>query len=132
MTEEDRKAFGRRLRLLLEQKGMSQSDLARLIWGTTTTRQGHTVAKNRDRIAVWIKGTAFPTQGNLKKVAAAIGVEIADLAPEYLSDAIGKQSHPLYSVTKSQGDGDKVFLRVNKLVPETIAAQIIALLAGAP
>jgi transcriptional regulator with XRE-family HTH domain len=112
VSDEVKKAFGRRLKQLLDQKGMTGSDLARLVWGSTTTKKGYTVAKNRDRISVYIRGKAFPSPLILKKIAAKLGVEIADLAPEYVGDAMSNQANPAYSITKVQGEGDKVFLRV--------------------
>jgi transcriptional regulator with XRE-family HTH domain len=121
--------FGRRLQQLLDQKGMNYSDLARLVWGKTVTKSGYEVAKNRDRISVYISGKAFPDPRNLKKIADTLGVEIADIAPEMVGDAMIEQQNPTYSITKVQGESDKVFLRVNKLVPEQVAAKIMFLLA---
>jgi transcriptional regulator with XRE-family HTH domain len=122
--------FGRRLQQLLDQKGMNYSDLARKVWGKTTTRSGYEVAKNRDRISVYIAGKAFPDPRNLKKIADQLGVSVADLAPEQVGDRMIEQPNPTYSITKVQGgDTDKVFLRVNKVVPEAVAAKIMFLLA---
>jgi transcriptional regulator with XRE-family HTH domain len=121
--------FGRRLQQLLDQKGMNYSDLARLVWGKTVTKSGYEVAKNRDRISVYISGKAFPDPRNLKKIADMLGVEIAELAPEMVGDAMIEQQNPTYSITKVQGESDKVFLRVNKLVPEQVAAKVMFLLA---
>ena len=121
--------FGRRLQQLLDQKGMNYSDLARLVWGKTTTKSGYEVAKNRDRISVYISGKAFPDPRNLKKIAEQLGVEIAELAPDHVGDAMIEQQNPTYSITKVQGENEKVFLRVNKMVPEQVAAKIMFLLA---
>jgi transcriptional regulator with XRE-family HTH domain len=120
--------FGRRLRQLLDQKGMNYSDLARAVWGKTTVKGGYEVAKNRDRISVYVAGKAFPDPRNLKKIADTLGVSIADLAPERVGDAMLEQQNPTYSFTKVQDGSDMVFLRVNKLVPEAKAVKIIALL----
>ena len=125
--EVQRRAFGRRLRDLLLQKGMSQSDLARLIWGTTITPQGHTVAKNRDRIAVYIAAKAWPSPVNMKKIADALGVEVADLAPGFGVEA----GPPEWAFIKMEGQ-DKVLLRINKLVAEQTALEIVRLIGGAP
>jgi len=128
-VEIGQQAFGRKLQQILDQKGMNYSDLARLVWGKTTTRSGYEVAKNRDRISVYIAGKAAPDARNLKKIADVLGVEVSELAPERFGDAMIEQQHPAYSLTKVQGESDKVFLRVNKLVPETVAAKIMFLLA---
>jgi transcriptional regulator with XRE-family HTH domain len=128
-VEIGRQDFGRRLQQILDQKGMNYSDLARAVWGKTTTKSGYEVAKNRDRISVYVSGKAFPDPRNLKKIADTLGVEIADIAPEHVGDAMIDQQNPTYSITKVQGESDKVFLRVNKLVPEQVAAKIMFLLA---
>src|ERR1700733_6919190 len=127
-VEIGQQAFGRRLQQLLDQKGWNYSDLARAVWGKTTTASGYEVAKNRDRISVYISGKAFPDPRNLKRIADTLGVEIADLAPEHIGDRMIEQQNPAYSITKVQGESDKVFLRVNKLVPEQVASQILVLL----
>jgi transcriptional regulator with XRE-family HTH domain len=127
-VEIGQQSFGRRLQRLLDQKGWNYSDLAREVWGKTTTKNGYEVAKNRDRISVYIAGKAFTDPRNLKRIADKLGVEIADLAPEHVGDAMIEQPLPAYSITKVQGEGDKVFLRVNKLVPEHVAAKIMVLL----
>jgi transcriptional regulator with XRE-family HTH domain len=128
-VEIGQQAFGQRLQQLLDKKGMNYSDLAREVWGSTETKTGYKVAKNRDRISVYIAGKAFPDPRNLKKIADKLGVEVSELAPEHFGDAMIEQSNPAYSITKVQGEGDKVFLRVNKVVPEQVAAKIMFLLA---
>ena len=128
-VEIGQQAFGRRLQQLLDQKGWNYSDLARAVWGKTTTKGGYEVAKNRDRISVYVAGKAVPDPRNLKKIADVLGVEVAEIAPERFGDAMIEQPNPSYSITKVQGESDKVFLRVNKLVPETVAAKIMFLLA---
>ena len=128
-VEIGQQAFGQRLRQLLDQKGWNYSDFARAVWGKTTTKSGYEVAKNRDRISVYVAGKAFPDPRNLKKMADALGIEIAELAPEHFGNAMIEQANPAYSITKVQGEDNKVFLRVNKIVPETVAAKIMFLLA---
>jgi transcriptional regulator with XRE-family HTH domain len=128
-VEIGQQAFGRRLQQLLDQKGWNYSDLARAVWGKTKTKGGYEVAKNRDRISVYVAGKAVPDPRNLKKIADVLGVEVAEIAPERFGDAMIEQPNPSYSITKVQGESDKVFLRVNKLVPETVAAKIMFLLA---
>lgn len=123
-------SFGKRLQQLLEQKGMNYSDLARLVWGKVTTKDGYEVAKNRDRISVYVAGKAFPDARNLKKIADHLGVEVADLAPDRASDAMLEHRNPAYSVTKAGENNGKVLLRVNKLVSEKVALEIIRLITS--
>jgi transcriptional regulator with XRE-family HTH domain len=128
-VEIGQQAFGQRLRQLLDEKGWNYSDYSRRVWGETTTKSGYKVAKNRDRISVYIAGKAFPDPRNLKKMADVLGISVAELAPEHFGNAMIEQPNPAYSITKVQGEGDKVFLRVNKIVPEPVAAKIMFLLA---
>ena len=128
MSEVDEKrAFGRRLRDLLVQKGMIQSDLARLLWGKTTTKAGYTVAKNRSQIAHYIAGKFWPSPLNMKRIADELGVDVADLAPGFGA----KAEIPEWSFIKIEGQ-DKVLLRINKLICERAAVEIIRLIGGAP
>lgn len=118
-------SFGRRLQQLLDQKGWNYSDLARKVWGRTTTKSGYEVAKNRDRISVYVSGKAIPDARNLKKIADVLGVEVADLAPERVGDAFDRQN-PDVSLTSVAGG--KAFLRINKIVPMSLAVKIVAMI----
>lgn len=120
--------FARRLHQLMLEKGMSQSDLAREIWGTTTNAQGRNVARNRDRISVYLKGDTIPETKNLGLLAKALGVEPHELAPDIMASAVDREN-PEIAMTAIAGHADKVHLRVNKLVPLPIAAKIIDMLS---
>lgn len=120
--------FARRLHKLMLDRGMSQSDLARKVWGKTTDGRGYDVAKNRDRISVYLRGQSYPDPVNLSKMADALGVPVEELAPDAVASAVEREN-PEVQMTAIAGHSDKVFLRVNKLVPMTVAAQIISLLS---
>lgn len=120
--------FARKLHEAMVKKGMSQSDLAAAVWGRTTDARGYEVAKNRDRISVWLKGAVYPDPHNLKKVAEALGVDPLELAPDVAASTVEKEN-PEIAMTAISGHSDKVFLRVNKLVPLPLAAKIIGLLS---
>lgn len=125
--------FARRLHKAMLEAGMSQSDLARKVWGEieVTDKQGRTTnaARNRDRISVYLKGGGFPDPKNLSKIAKALGMTAEDLAPEAAGAAIEREA-PELSMVAVAGHHDKVLLRVNKLVPMDIAVQVINLLAS--
>jgi transcriptional regulator with XRE-family HTH domain len=125
-------SFGKRLQNQLDNKGMSYSDLARRVWGTTTTTKGNPVARNRDRIAVYAKGQQWPNSANLKKIADALGMTIQDLAPEIVGEIIEGEKNPEISMVQipSADHPDMCFLRINKLVPLTLAATIIKMLVA--
>lgn len=75
--------FGRRLRDLMQERHLKQSDLARLAFGLTVEpKTGYTVAKGRDRICAYVNGRQFPDAKNLTAIAEALDVNEGDLVPE--------------------------------------------------
>ncbi len=124
VTQIQNENFARRLQQLMVERGLSQSDLARTIWGETTNADGRTVARNRDRISVYLKGKTVPDPVNLQKLAEALGVDPADLAPDVIGAAVEREN-PELSMTVVAGHSDKVYLRVNKLLPLQYAVKIV-------
>ena len=59
---------------------LKASEVARRIWGTTKDKRGYDVARNRDRIGHYMKGTSYPEPDTLIKLAEAVGVPVARLA----------------------------------------------------
>ena len=57
--------FAKRLRRLMSEQELTQSDLAAKIWGRHISSEGKDVAKGRDRISVWLAGRNFPDHDNL-------------------------------------------------------------------
>jgi transcriptional regulator with XRE-family HTH domain len=120
--------FARRLHQVMLEKDMTQSALAAAIWGRTTDKRGYDVAKGRDRISVYLQGKSWPDPKNLKLMCDALGVTPEWLAPDITVSSVDREN-PELAMTTVAGHPDKTHLRVNKLVPAAIAAQIIALLA---
>lgn len=120
--------FARRLHELMSQRGMSQSDLAREVWGTTTDTRGYTVAKNRDRIGAYLRGESLPEPQNLSRLAEALGAKTEELAPEIVASTVDREN-PEIAMTMVAGHHDKVHLQINKLVSLALATKIIGLLA---
>ena len=121
--------FARKLHEAMIKNGMTQSDLAAAVWGRTTDGRGYEVARNRDRISVYLQGRSLPDPQNLAKIAEVLGVTVEDLAPDITAAAVEKEN-PEVAMTAIAGHADKVFLRVNKLVPMAMAAQIITMLSS--
>ena len=122
--------FAKRLHRAMLKKQLSQSDLARQIWGTVTDNRGYEVAKNRDRISVWLRGQATPDPQNLTKCAEVLGLKVEELAPDLTASAVERQN-PEVQMTAMGGHSDKVYLRINKLVSMAVAAKIVAMIAEA-
>lgn len=111
--------------------GMSMSDLARKIWGTTVDARGYETAKNKDRISRWEKGDQLPEPQNLALLAKALGVTIEELAPDLTAQSVDRQP-PAISMTMVAGHPDKVHLVINTLCSLAVAAKIIAQLSEDP
>lgn len=62
------------LRQSMEEKGLSQSDLAAKMWGRYTNTEGKFVAKGRDRISRWLAGKDYPTPKNMALLAQFVDV----------------------------------------------------------
>jgi transcriptional regulator with XRE-family HTH domain len=121
-------SFARKLHNLMIAKGLSQSDLARAIWGKTQDVRGFDVAKNRDRISQYLKGLSVPEPTNMAKLAKELGVTVAELAPDATAAAVDR-ANPAVSMTMIAGHADKTHLQINQLVHLKTAAKIMALLS---
>jgi transcriptional regulator with XRE-family HTH domain len=115
----------RRLRLALN---LSQSDLARKIWGDTTDSRGYTVARNRDRISYYEARKAVPEAHTLGVLAEKLGTTVEELAPDLLAQETDKQRDPEISMAMVKDKADLVHLRVNTLCTLALASKIISLL----
>lgn len=118
--------FARRLHAAMTAKGMNNSDLARALWGETEDSKGYKVAKNRDRIAVYLRGEGMPAPGTLHKMAGVLGVPKEELVPEVATPNIDR-SHPEFAMKMIAGDTNRVQLQINAVVPLSVAVQIMAL-----
>jgi len=122
--------FAKKLRQLMSEKEMTQSEVAAKIWGRHTSAEGKNVAKGRDRISVWASGRNFPDRENLQKLAKALKVKVSELAPE----AELKAAHSVaadWSITKPHGEVGVSFFQAARYLPDDIAHEIIGLLIKA-
>jgi len=122
--------FADRLRLLLTARGMSQSELAARVWGTTTDARGRTVARNRDRVSQYARGLSMPMPANLLRIAEALGVEPRDLDPTAEPVAAGRDVRLALAMEEVEGQPGKVRLRVDVLTNLRAASEVLTLLAG--
>mgnify|MGYP002641039416 FL=1 len=117
--------FSERLRQVRENKGLSQSELAREVWGETVDRRGYTVAKNRDRVSAYEGNRAKPTPKNLTALANVLGIDEANLAPDIVSGRAFDEPTPAIEL-RVVGSG--TFIKVNAKVSAEVALEIVALL----
>jgi len=72
--------FGERLRQLLRQQNLSQSGLARIVFGETTDAHGRKMVKGADSIARYVSGRVRPSRDTLQKIASALKIDFETLA----------------------------------------------------
>jgi len=72
--------FAEALRTAMLKQGLSASEVARRVWGSTKDTRGYDVARNRDRIGHYLNGTSYPEPENLQLLADALGLVVEDLA----------------------------------------------------
>lgn len=120
--------FSQRLFALRKRKSLSQSDLARMIWGVVTNKKGYEEARNRDRISAWEAGRAVPTRANLTVLADTLGVCLDDLAPDLILEKPNLASMPTkFSLVCLPNNN--AHIRVDTVVTFDVATQIASLLA---
>jgi transcriptional regulator with XRE-family HTH domain len=120
--------FARRLHQKMTEKGLGNSDLARIIWGEMDVKDHKTgnvykAAKNRDRIGVYLAGKGYPEPATMQKIADALGVTKEWLAPELTAAAIDRE-RPEFAMAMVAGHLDKVHVQINALLPLAAAAEI--------
>jgi hypothetical protein len=120
--------FARRLHAAMVAKGMNNSDLARAVWGETEDNKGYKVARNRDRIGVYLKGRGFPEPRTLGKIAKALGTTSEELAPEVMVSPLDDTSTSDFAMHTVPGQADKVFVRINMMLPLGVAVEISRLI----
>lgn len=123
--------FSENLRAARVERGLSASDLARLIWGETVDKNGYTVAKHRDRISVWENGRGVPEPANLQKVSDVLGIPVEELAPDLAMKAV-ERAPPEISFQMVHGGENLVLLRINTLTSLETAVAIAGLISKDP
>lgn len=123
-------SFATVLNRRLMEKGWSQSDLARQVWGEKTGPDGRTAAAGRDRISSYARGLSLPSPSTLKQIADALGMTPEQLAPD-LAAEIAEKEPPEMVVSTPRDRPGLMLLQINMLVPADIGAQVVALVTAA-
>jgi transcriptional regulator with XRE-family HTH domain len=118
--------FAKRLKQLMAQRDLTQSDLAAKIWKRYVNTEGKHVARGRDRISVWVNGKSVPDTKNLAKLAKELGVEVSALMPEAEMKAAHRGVAD-WSFTQPNGD-DRVFVQIARYVSPEAAHEIQGIL----
>ncbi|GKT20173.1 hypothetical protein ADUPG1_011681 [Aduncisulcus paluster] len=114
-----------------EPAGLNKSDLAREIFGTEVDSRGYTVARNRDRIGAWEAEKASPQADNLVLLADYFGIEPADLAPDLIGRTAARAPEAM-SMRVLEATPDQAHLQINAVLPASVAAQVMAIVAASP
>lgn len=115
--------FGRRLSKLIAARNWNQSDLAR----HATQHMPGKQAFRRDNVSNYVRGRQIPGPVRLKALCKTLGVTREDLVPPAAVQSVDNRAPPLEM--RSAGPG-RAFLKVNQVVSQELAMQIIALLEG--
>jgi len=121
--------FAARLRDIMNKKGLSASDLARSIWGDVTNDRGYTVARNRDRVGKYLRGHSIPDTKNLLAISRALDVAPDDLIPERNQSPLTGSQGATVNLTAVPGAIGQSLLELRVILPTSLAAEIIALIA---
>jgi len=121
--------FKQRLYQLRRAAGLSQSGLARKVWGELEDARGYMVARNRDRVSAYEAGRAEPTRENLDGLAEALGVTVAELAPDLVLARPNTLGVPAPAVSFALTSGGMARLKVDMEVPLGMAVAVLKMLA---
>jgi transcriptional regulator with XRE-family HTH domain len=126
--------FAEKLGAAMKRKGLSPSQLAGLVWGTTKDARGYTVSKGRDRFGHYLNGTSYPNPDNLRRIAEALDTTVEELAVDQPPRAapVGRNPRPRttgrLSIIAAPDRAGWDDLEVSRRVPSDIAMQIWQLL----
>jgi transcriptional regulator with XRE-family HTH domain len=119
-----RKEFGRRLQKALNERGWTQSELARRVAPLLPDMR-----VGRDNISKYVRGLVLPLPPMLEAICKVLGKEPSDLLPSRATRGVVAES-PLS--VRDAGDG-RAWVEIkdfSKALPWPIALKLLALLQG--
>lgn len=114
--------FARRLQVALDEKGWTQSDLAR-----EATLQMEKGEVSRDSVSKYINARFLPGNTKMHAIAKALGKDVEDLRPA--TGITGTSEKHAAMGVRDLGDG-QAWLRINQPVPWLTALKVLELLKG--
>ena len=118
MDRSENGQFGRRIKELIDGKGWTQSDLARVS------------SLPRDSISVYVRGKSLPLPDSLAKLCNALGVKPEDLLPSAVDDPY-LTSSVSFQLTVTSQESQTAWIRLDRSLPIEIAPKIYELVKEA-
>ena len=120
----DSEDFSKRLWNILNEKNMSQTELAKRVWNEKRTdANGYESWKGRDLISSYIRGRSQPSPQVLKRIADVLHVTPESLIPSTAAKIVEREP-PALQINMVAGHADKCLLKVNKLVSLQTALKV--------
>lgn len=116
-----KREFARRLQRLMTERGWNQSELARQASYYMPGKKKF----RRDNVSNYIRAEQIPGPVRMLALCKTLKVKPEDLIPPGAVQTVDDATPPLEMTSQGQG---RVYLRVNQVVSQEIAMQIIALL----
>ncbi len=101
VSKEGIKAFSERLHHRMVELGLTQADLARLVFGT----DGNDKVRGRDKISLWLRGGGLPGEDKMRKLAYELKMSLKDLAPPI--DVVPIESTTIHHAPKVKFNPDR-------------------------
>lgn len=114
--------FARRLQAKLVEKGWNQSDLARE--GSRFMPKGKKLT--RDNVSNYVRAAQFPQPVRLDAILKALRMTHKELVPAGAVKSVDEESPPVAMRALSDGN---VWLQINQAVPQSLALEILSLMA---
>lgn len=118
-------SFPDRLQQLMDARGVTRADLARMVYGTFTDERGYTVAKNRQSIGRYLAGQTMPLKQTARKMADALSVSYTELFPN--SNPLERPGSGVKMTPSTKGE--LAHLEVSLDVPFDTAMEVVRLVA---
>ena len=109
----------------LRDKGLSQSELARRIWGENPNGG----ARGRDQVNMWCRGRKLISQQKAREVAKILNVPFEEIYPINIPVLNNFEDSKAVIKMTDAGDG-KFHVSINKVMPAALAAKVIALVSA--
>jgi transcriptional regulator with XRE-family HTH domain len=118
--------FARRLNRLMNKKGWNQSVLAR----EAAKHAPAGISMTRDKVSNYIRGKNIPSPAHLALLCSALECEPEDLVPVRGVPEAGEKIRPseLPAFEVSAATESTAWLRINQVVPWSVATQIMQIL----